>query len=214
MACERGSVRAGAGHPIRRATCSRHGARVTAVLGLERGSGLWNQPSPPRGWRHDRGGGRNRRRFAFAGASLGAQLAAAALCSLGELLLTSNDPPDGARMILLGAALALRAGDRAEARAAAGRSLAGCGQLGSADLAGYIWADAARDMPQGRGNVLESGHQHRCSHADGLVRVPCAFGGSVTDGVRRGHLMRRCPWAGGTGRSGRLWRVARDSGGE
>jgi predicted ATPase/DNA-binding CsgD family transcriptional regulator len=61
--------------------------------------------------------------------------AAAALCSLGELLFTSNDPPDGARMILLGAAIALRAGDRAEARAAAERSLAGCEQLGSA-LAG------------------------------------------------------------------------------
>jgi predicted ATPase/DNA-binding CsgD family transcriptional regulator len=58
--------------------------------------------------------------------------AAAALCSLGELLLTSNDPPDGARMILQGATLALRAGNRAEARAAAGRSLAGCEQLGSA----------------------------------------------------------------------------------
>ena len=58
--------------------------------------------------------------------------AAAALCSLGELLLTSNDPPDGARMILLGATLALRAGNRAEARAAAGRSRAGCEQLGSA----------------------------------------------------------------------------------
>jgi len=61
--------------------------------------------------------------------------AAAPLCSLGELLFTSNDPPDGARMILLGAAFALRAGDRAEARAAAERSLAGCEQLGSA-LAG------------------------------------------------------------------------------
>jgi predicted ATPase/DNA-binding CsgD family transcriptional regulator len=61
--------------------------------------------------------------------------AAAALSALGELLLTSNDPPDGARMILLGATLALRAGDRAEARAAAERSLAGCEQLGSA-LAG------------------------------------------------------------------------------
>ncbi len=35
-------------------------------------------------------------------------------------------------MILLGATLALRAGDRAEARAAAERSLAGCEQLGSA----------------------------------------------------------------------------------
>jgi predicted ATPase/DNA-binding CsgD family transcriptional regulator len=58
--------------------------------------------------------------------------AAAAMCSLGELLLTSNDPPDGARMILLGATLALRAGDHAGARAAAERSLAGCGQLGSA----------------------------------------------------------------------------------
>src|SRR5215469_13479784 len=58
--------------------------------------------------------------------------AAAALRSLGELLLTSNDPPDGARMILLGATLALRAGDRAGARAAAERSLAGCEQLGSA----------------------------------------------------------------------------------
>jgi DNA-binding CsgD family transcriptional regulator len=58
-----------------------------------------------------------------------------AVCSLGELLLAGNDPPDGARMILLGATLALRAGDRAEARAAAGRALAGCEQLGSA-LAG------------------------------------------------------------------------------
>src|SRR5215469_10532721 len=61
--------------------------------------------------------------------------AAPALCSLGELLFTSNDPPDGARMILLGAAIALRAGDRAGARAAAERSLAACEQLGSA-LAG------------------------------------------------------------------------------
>ena len=58
--------------------------------------------------------------------------AAAALSSLGELLLTSNDPPDGARMILLGATLALRAGDRTQARAAAERALAGCEQLGSA----------------------------------------------------------------------------------
>ena len=58
--------------------------------------------------------------------------AAPALCSLGELLLTSNDPPDGARMILLGATLALRAGDHAGARAAAERSLAGCEQLESA----------------------------------------------------------------------------------
>jgi predicted ATPase/DNA-binding CsgD family transcriptional regulator len=58
--------------------------------------------------------------------------AAAALGSLGELLLTSNDPPDGARMVLLGATLALRAGDRTEARAAAARALAGCEQLGSA----------------------------------------------------------------------------------
>src|SRR6516162_6214892 len=69
--------------------------------------------------------------------------AAAALCSLGELLLTSNDPPDGTRMILLGATLALRAGDRAEARAAAGRSLAGCEQLGSA-LAGACRVFLAR----------------------------------------------------------------------
>ncbi|HMH90940.1 MAG TPA: LuxR C-terminal-related transcriptional regulator [Streptosporangiaceae bacterium] len=60
---------------------------------------------------------------------------AAALCSLGELLLASNDPPDGARMILLGATLALRPGDRTGARAAAERALAGCEQLGSA-LAG------------------------------------------------------------------------------
>ena len=58
--------------------------------------------------------------------------AAAELGSLGGLLLTSNNPPDGARMILLGATLALRAGDRTEARAAAGRALAGCEQLGSA----------------------------------------------------------------------------------
>ena len=57
---------------------------------------------------------------------------AGTLCSLGEFLLTSNDPPDGARMILLGATLALRAGDHAGARAAAERSLAGCEQLGSA----------------------------------------------------------------------------------
>ena len=57
---------------------------------------------------------------------------AGALCSLGEFLLTSNDPPDGARMILLGAAVALRAGDYAGARAAAEQSLAGCEQLGSA----------------------------------------------------------------------------------
>ena len=35
-------------------------------------------------------------------------------------------------MILLGATLALRTGDRAEARAAAERSLTGCEQLGSA----------------------------------------------------------------------------------
>ena len=56
--------------------------------------------------------------------------AAPALCSLGELLFTSNDPPYGARMILLGATIALRAGDRAEARAAAEWSLAGCEQLG------------------------------------------------------------------------------------
>lgn len=58
--------------------------------------------------------------------------AAGTLSGLGELLLTSNDPPDGVRMILLGATLALRASDRAEARAAAERSLAGCEQLGSA----------------------------------------------------------------------------------
>ena len=69
--------------------------------------------------------------------------AAAALCSLGELLLTSNDPPDGARMILLGATLALRAGDHAVARAAAERSLAGCEQLGSA-LAGACRVFLAR----------------------------------------------------------------------
>ena len=69
--------------------------------------------------------------------------AAAAVRSLGELLLTSNDPPDGARMILLGATLALRAGDRAEARAAAERSLAGCEQLGSA-LAGACRVFLAR----------------------------------------------------------------------
>jgi DNA-binding CsgD family transcriptional regulator len=69
--------------------------------------------------------------------------AAPALCSLGELLFTSNDPPDGARMILLGATIALRAGDRAEARAAAERSLAGCEQLGSA-LAGACHVLLAR----------------------------------------------------------------------
>jgi predicted ATPase/DNA-binding CsgD family transcriptional regulator len=68
---------------------------------------------------------------------------AAALRSLGELLLTSNDPPDGARIILLGATVALRAGDRAEARAAAERSLAGCEQLGSA-LAGACGVFLAR----------------------------------------------------------------------
>ena len=65
------------------------------------------------------------------------------LCSLGGLLLTSNDPPDGARMILLGATLALRAGDHAGARAAAQRSLAGCEQLGSA-LAGACHVFLAR----------------------------------------------------------------------
>jgi predicted ATPase/DNA-binding CsgD family transcriptional regulator len=69
--------------------------------------------------------------------------AADALCSLGGLLFTSNDPPDGARMILLGATLALRAGDRAGARAAAERSLAGCEQLGSA-LAGACRVFLAR----------------------------------------------------------------------
>ena len=69
--------------------------------------------------------------------------AAAALRSLGELLLTSNDPPDGARMILLSAALALRAGHRTEARAAAGQALAGCEQLGSA-LAGACRVFLAR----------------------------------------------------------------------
>jgi predicted ATPase/DNA-binding CsgD family transcriptional regulator len=69
--------------------------------------------------------------------------AAAPLGSLGELLLTSNDPPDGARMILLGATLALRAGDRTQARAAAGRALAGCEQLGSA-LAGACRVFLAR----------------------------------------------------------------------
>jgi predicted ATPase/DNA-binding CsgD family transcriptional regulator len=75
--------------------------------------------------------------------------AAAALCSLGELLLASNDPPDGARMILLGATLALRAGDHAEARAVAERSLAGCEQLGSA-LAGACQVFLARlDRPDG-----------------------------------------------------------------
>jgi predicted ATPase/DNA-binding CsgD family transcriptional regulator len=58
--------------------------------------------------------------------------AAGTLCSLGEFLLTGNDPPDGAWMILLGATLALRAGDHAGARAAAEQSLAGCEQLGSA----------------------------------------------------------------------------------
>jgi len=75
--------------------------------------------------------------------------AAPALCSLGELLLTSNDPPDGARMILLGATLALRAGERAEARAAAERSLAGCEQLGSA-LTGACQVFLARlERPDG-----------------------------------------------------------------
>jgi predicted ATPase/DNA-binding CsgD family transcriptional regulator len=69
--------------------------------------------------------------------------AAALLGSLGELLLISNDPPDGARMILLGATLALRAGDRTQARAAAGRALAGCEQLGSA-LAGACRVFLAR----------------------------------------------------------------------
>ena len=81
--------------------------------------------------------GRRARRCSTRSGLLAADIdhAAAALCSLGDLLFTSNDPPDGARMILLGAAIALRAGDRAEARAAAERSLAGCEQLGSA-LAG------------------------------------------------------------------------------
>jgi predicted ATPase/DNA-binding CsgD family transcriptional regulator len=79
--------------------------------------------------------------------------AAAALSALGELLLTSNDPPDGARMILLGAALALRAGDRAEARAAAERSLAGCEQLGSA-LAGACRVLLAR-LDRGDGVAAE-----------------------------------------------------------
>jgi predicted ATPase/DNA-binding CsgD family transcriptional regulator len=79
--------------------------------------------------------------------------AAAALSALGELLLTSNDPPDGARMILLGAALALRAGDRAEARAAAERSLAGCEQLGSA-LAGACHVLLAR-LDRGDGGAAE-----------------------------------------------------------
>ncbi len=69
--------------------------------------------------------------------------ATAALCSLGEFLLAGNDPPDGARMILLGATLALRAGDRPGARAAAERSLAGCEQLGSA-LAGACRVFLAR----------------------------------------------------------------------
>ena len=58
--------------------------------------------------------------------------AAATLRSVGELLLTSNNPPDGARMILLAATLALHAGDRSAARVAAEQSLAGCQQLGSA----------------------------------------------------------------------------------
>jgi predicted ATPase/DNA-binding CsgD family transcriptional regulator len=79
--------------------------------------------------------------------------AAAGLCSLGELLLTSNDPPDGARMILLGAVLALRAGDHAAARAAAERSLAGCEQLGSA-LAGACRVVLAR-LDRGDGTVAE-----------------------------------------------------------
>jgi predicted ATPase/DNA-binding CsgD family transcriptional regulator len=79
--------------------------------------------------------------------------AAAALSALGELLLTSNDPPDGARMILLGAAFALRAGDRAEARAAAERSLAGCEQLGSA-LAGACHVLLAR-LDRGDGGAAE-----------------------------------------------------------
>ena len=46
-------------------------------------------------------------------------------------------------MILLGATLALRAGDRTQARAAAGRALAGCEQLGSA-LTGACRAFLAR----------------------------------------------------------------------
>src|SRR5215472_7152629 len=75
--------------------------------------------------------------------------AAGALCSLGELLFTSNDPPDGARMILLGATLALRAGERAEARAAAERSLAGCEQLGSALTGACQVFLARRERPDG-----------------------------------------------------------------
>ncbi|HEV2254605.1 MAG TPA: LuxR C-terminal-related transcriptional regulator [Streptosporangiaceae bacterium] len=120
--------------------------------------------------------------------------AAAALSSLGEQLLTSNDPPDGARMILLGAILALRAGDRTEARAAAGRALAGCEQLGSA-LAGACRVFLARlDRRDGLA-AEQQAHAGLAEIADaGLwAEVPDALellggyaidSGSVTEGAR------------------------------
>ncbi|HEX5121197.1 MAG TPA: AAA family ATPase [Pseudonocardiaceae bacterium] len=61
--------------------------------------------------------------------------AAAALVSAGELLLPGNDPPDGARLVLMGANVALAAGNIAAAEAAGDRALAACVGLGSA-LAG------------------------------------------------------------------------------
>ncbi len=144
--------------------------------------------------------------------------AAAALSSLGELLLTSNDPPDGARMILLGAALALRAGDRAEARASAGRSLAGCEQLGSA-LAGACRVLLAR-LDRGDGGAAEQqAHAGLAEITDaGLwAEVPDALellggfaidSGSFTEGARLlaaatalHELMgQRCWYAGEVGR--------------
>jgi predicted ATPase/DNA-binding CsgD family transcriptional regulator len=144
--------------------------------------------------------------------------AAAALSSLGELLLTSNDPPDGARMILLGAALALRAGDRAEARASAGRSLAGCEQLGSA-LAGACRVLLAR-LDRGDGAAAEQqAHAGLAEITDaGLwAEVPDALellggfaidSGSFTEGARLlaaatalHELMgQRCWYAGEVGR--------------
>jgi DNA-binding CsgD family transcriptional regulator len=61
--------------------------------------------------------------------------AAAALVSIGELLLAGNDPPDGARLVLTGANVALAAGNVAAATAAGERALSACTGLGSA-LAG------------------------------------------------------------------------------
>ena len=120
--------------------------------------------------------------------------AAATLCSLGELLLTSNDPPDGARMILLGATFALRAGDHAVARAAAGRSLAGCEQLGSA-LAGACRVFLARLDRQDGVAAEQQAHAGLAEISDaGLwAEVPDALellggfaidSGSFTEGAR------------------------------